>query len=248
MKRLDHLPTLRIDPARRRSLTFEGRTYQGCAGDSVATALYAGGVRIFGRSLKYHRPRGLYSLDGECSNTCVAVDGIPNVRAESTLLRDGMQVKAQNVKGSPRFDLMGFMDKLDWLMPAGFYYRSLHKPAAIWPIAMRQVRKAAGLGTLSPDFKMPGEYDEIYPAADVCVIGGGAAGMAAALAAAESGLRVILLEARPWLGGSFDYRMQPGQDGQPLYERARELARQVAATPISAVSPTPPWWAPTATT
>ena len=231
MKRLEHLPTLRIDPARRRSLTFEGRSYRGCAGDTVATALYAGGVRIFGRSLKYHRPRGLYSLDGECSNTCVGLDGIPNVRAETTLLKDGMRVTAQNVKGSARFDLMGFMDKLDWLMPAGFYYRTLHKPAAIWPLAMKQVRKAAGLGTLAPDFTMPGSYDEIYPAVDVCVIGGGAAGMTAALAAAESGLRVILLEARPWLGGCFDYRVRPHAEGGTLSERARDLARQVAATP-----------------
>ena len=231
MKRLAHLPTLRVDPARRLSLTFEGRPYQGYAGDTIATALFADGVRIFGRSLKYHRPRGLYSLDGECSNTCVAVDGIPNVRAETTLLKDGMRVTAQNVKGSARFDLMGFMDKLDWLMPAGFYYRTLHKPAAIWPIAMKQVRKAAGLGTLSPDFKMPGRYDEIYPTAEICVIGGGPAGMAAALAAAESGLRVILLEARPWLGGCFDYRLRPDRNGQPLYEQARELARQVAASP-----------------
>jgi len=231
MKRLAHLPTLRIDPARRLSLTFEGRPYQGYAGDTIATALFADGVRIFGRSLKYHRPRGLYSLDGEGSNTCVAVDGIPNVRAETTLLKDGMRVTAQNVMGSARFDLMGFMDKLDWLMPAGFYYRTLHKPAAIWPIAMKQVRKAAGLGTLAPDFKMPGRYDEIYPTAEICVIGGGPAGMAAALAAAESGLRVILLEARPWLGGCFDYRLLPDKNGQPLYEQARELARQVAASP-----------------
>jgi sarcosine oxidase subunit alpha len=231
MKRLDHLPTLRIDTARERALTFDGRSYRGYAGDTLATALFAGGVRIFGRSLKYHRPRGLYSLDGECSNTCVAVDGIPNVRAETTLLKDGMRVKAQNVKGCARFDLMAFMDKLDWLMPAGFYYRTLHKPAAIWPIAMKQVRKAAGLGTLAPDFKMPGRYDEIYPTADVCVVGGGPAGMTAALAAAEAELRVILLEARPWLGGCFDYRTPSSDDGKPLYERARELARQVATNP-----------------
>jgi len=231
MKRIEDLPTLRIDPTQGRSLTFEGRSYQGYAGDTVASALFAGGVRIFGRSLKYHRPRGLYSLDGECSNTCVAVDGIPNVRAETTLLKDGMRVTAQNVKGSARFDLMGFMDKMDWLMPAGFYYRTLHKPAAIWPLAMKQVRKAAGLGIMAPDFKMPGRFDEIYPTADVCVIGGGAAGMTAALAAAESGLRVILLEMRPWLGGSFDYRVQPCADGRPLHERAHELARQVAETP-----------------
>ncbi len=84
----------------------------------MATALYANGVRVFGRSLKYHRPRGLYSLDGECSNTCMAVDGIPNVRTENTPAKSGMTVAAQNVVGSADFDWMGFLDKADWLMPA----------------------------------------------------------------------------------------------------------------------------------
>ena len=195
----------------------------------MATALYANGVRVFGRSLKYHRPRGLYSLDGECSNTCMAVDGIPNVRAENTPAKNGMHVDAQNVQGSADFDWMGFMDKLDWLMPAGFYYRTLHKPARLWPFALKQVRKVAGLGKISPDFEMKGRYAEIYPTADVCVIGGGAAGMSAALAAAESGLRVVLLEARPWLGGSFDYRVSPYDGEKALYQRARELAAQVEA-------------------
>jgi sarcosine oxidase subunit alpha len=227
--RLDRLPTLRINPSETCTLYYNGKTSQGVGGDTVATALYANGVRVFGRSLKYHRPRGLYSLDGECSNTCMAVDGIPNVRAENTPAKNGMHVDAQNVKGSADFDWMGFMDKLDWLMPAGFYYRTLHKPAWLWPFALKQVRNVAGLGKISPDFKMKGRYAEIYPTADVCVIGGGAAGMSAALAAAEGGLRVILLEARPWLGGSFDYRVSPYDGEKALYQRARELADQVEA-------------------
>src|SRR5210317_317105 len=206
MSRLDNLPTLRINPEQRIQFNYAGNTYPGLEGDTLAAALYANGTRIFSRSLKYHRPRGLYSLDGECSNTCMEVNGIPNVRTENTLLKDGMTVKAQNVKGTPEKDLMGFMDRLDWAMPAGFYYRMMHKPAQIWPIALKQVRKAAGLGKISPEFRMKGKYDEIYPKADVCVIGGGPAGMSAALAAGERGLRVILLESRPWLGGSFDYR------------------------------------------
>ncbi|MFW5854964.1 MAG: FAD-dependent oxidoreductase, partial [Thermodesulfobacteriota bacterium] len=231
MNRLNNLPTLRINPSEKRTLNYKGQTFQGVSGDTVATALFANGVRVFARSLKYHRPRGLYSLDGECSNTCMEVDGIPNVRTENTLLQDGVTVKEQNVVGSADRDLMGFMDKLDWMMPAGFYYKTLHKPAWVWPLAMKQVRKTAGLGTISPDFRIQGRYDDIYPKADVCVIGGGAAGMTAALAAAESGRRVILLEARPWLGGCFDYRSAPYEDGRPLYERARELATQVRETP-----------------
>jgi sarcosine oxidase, subunit alpha len=230
MNRLSQLPTLRIDPSDRLSLNYRGKTYQGVAGDTVATALFANGVRVFARSLKYHRPRGLYSLDGECSNTCMEVDSVPNVRTENTLLQDGMVVKDQNVVGSADRDWLAFIDKLDWLMPAGFYYKTMHRPAAIWPMAMKRIRKAAGLGVISADYKMKGQYDEIFLRSEVTVIGGGAAGMTAALAAAESGLRVILLEARPHLGGCYDYRVSLSE-GKPLFTRARELADQVEQTP-----------------
>ncbi len=230
MNRLNRLPTLRIDPLQKRTLHYRGKTHLGVAGDTVATALFANGVRVFARSLKYHRPRGLYSLDGECSNTCMAVDGIPNVRTENTLLEDGMTVKAQNVVGSADWDWMAFIDKLDWMMPAGFYYKTMHKPAAIWPLAMKQIRKAAGLGVISADYEMKGDYDELFLKAEVTVIGGGAAGMAAALAAAASGQRVILLESRPYLGGCFDYRVSSNSAGTPLFRRARDLAAEVEQT------------------
>jgi sarcosine oxidase subunit alpha len=230
MNRLEKLSTLRINPAQPLSFKYKKKSLQGVSGDTIATALYANGIRIFGRSLKYHRPRGIYSLDGESSNTCMQVDGIPNVCAENTLLKAGMQVKAQNVVGSPETDLMGFMDKLDWAMPAGFYYRTMHKPARIWPIALKQVRKVAGLGKISAKFQMPGTYDEIYPKADVCIIGGGPAGMSAALAAAEHGLRVILLESRPWLGGFFDHRKAQNGNGVPLSQNARQMADKLAQT------------------
>jgi len=231
MDRLGQLPTLRVNPDQKLAFHHHRRRYQGLAGDTIATALYANGVRIFSRSLKYHRPRGLYSLDGECSNTCMEVNGIPNVCTERTFLKNGMTLKTQNVKGSAENDFMGFMDSLDWAMPAGFYYRTMHKPAKIWPLALKQVRKAAGLGKISPEFEMKGKFDEVYPRADVCVIGGGPAGMSAALAAARQGLRVILLESRPWLGGFFDYRAATGRNGAPLFERARELSKTVTEAP-----------------
>ena len=231
MNRLTDLPTLRINPAESLSFTYRGKPHSGMAGDTVATALFANGVRVFARSMKYHRPRGLYSLDGECSNTSVEVNGIPNVRSEKTLLRDGMVVKPQNVWGSPERDFLGFLDKLDWAMPAGFYYRWMHKPYRFWPFFLKQIRKMAGLGVLKPSVELSEHYDEIYPNADVCVIGGGPAGMSAALAAAEQGLRVILLESRPWLGGCFEYRAAEFTPGVPLYQRAQELSRQIEETP-----------------
>jgi len=195
------------------------------AGDTVATALYAGGVRIFSRSLKYHRPRGLYSLDRECSNSFLSIDGIPNVSGETTLVRQGMRVEPQNILGSPETDFLGFWDRFSFAMPAGFYYRFMHKPYRLWPFFIRLIRKAAGIGVLSPEFRMKGSYDEIYPNTDVCIIGGGPAGMSAALAAAGKGLRVILLEARPWLGGFFDWRAAESPGGTPLFERARNLEK-----------------------
>lgn len=227
MDRLTHLSTLRIDGEKRLSLIYRGRTYRGFVGDTVATALYGNGIRIFSRSIKYHRPRGLYSLDGESSNCLMDIDGIPNVAAEKMLLRNGMRVKPQNVTGSPEMDLMGFLDKMDWALPAGFYYRYFHKPYKLWPFFLNRIRKAAGLGILDPASHMEGRYDERYLNCDVCVVGGGPAGMQAALAAAEQGLRVILLEARPWLGGFFDYRTAKYDSGVPLYERGRELAKKV---------------------
>ncbi len=231
MKRLNDLPTLRIAPEKKLSISYQGKSYQGVEGDTIATALYANGVRIFARSLKYHRPRGLYSLDGECSNTLMETDGIPNVRCENTFAQNGMKVAAQNVRGgNADSDLMSFMGQLSWAMPAGFYYKMFHKPASVWPMAIREIRKAAGLGKMSPDFEMPGHYDEIYPRADVCVIGGGPAGMCATLAAAQHGLRVTLLESRPWLGGFFDYRPHTSDDVS-LYERARELSHQIKDHP-----------------
>ena len=227
MSRLNNLPTLRINREQPIRFNYGGQSYKGLEGDTIGTALYANGTRIFSRSLKYHRPRGLYSLDGECSNTCMEVNGIPNVRTENTLLKTGMSVQPQNVKGSADRDPMGFMDKMDWAMPAGFYYRTMHKPARIWPVALKQVRKMAGIGKISPDYQMPGTFDEIYPRTDVCVIGGGPAGMLAAAAAAEKGLRVVLLEARPWLGGFFDYRTADYNEDMLLHQRARQLSQRI---------------------
>ncbi|NNG07450.1 MAG: glycine cleavage T protein (aminomethyl transferase), partial [Desulfobacteraceae bacterium] len=181
MPRLTRLPTLRIDPAEAFSFAYRGKTYGGLKGDTVATALYANGIRIFSRSIKYHRPRGLYSLDGESSNCLMDIDGVPNVHAELTPIRDGMNVRPQNVVGSPEIDLKGFMDKLDWAMPAGFYYRYFHKPYRLWPFFLRQIRKAAGIGVIDPSSRMEGRFDEQYLNGEVCVIGGGPAGMMAAL-------------------------------------------------------------------
>ncbi len=232
MDRIGQLSTSRIDTTKQIPFRYRKSLFYGAAGDTVATALYANGIRIFGRSLKYHRPRGLYSLDGECSNAFMQIDGVPNEPAETTLLREGMSVVPQNVVGSPEFDLLAGLDLFDWAMPAGFYYHVMHKPYSLWPFFKAFLRKMAGLGKIDPSFSMPGTYDEIYPQTDVCVVGGGPSGMSAALAAASSGLRVILLESRPWLGGFFDYREARYDAASTLSRHGRELAGEIGNSSV----------------
>ena len=265
--RLPPGPTCRVDFARPLSFEFLGRPMTGFAGDTVASALYAGGVRVFGRSLKYHRPRGLYSMDGESANTLMAIDGVPNECAETTELRAGMSVRAQNVRGDPRSDRFAFLDAFDRLMPAGFYYRLFHRPYRLWPLFQNALRRMAGTGVLDPRGAagtpgrgtrpadgFPAEHvpapgparpsgglqaeggllaagglrAERYLNVDVAVIGGGAAGMQAALSAAERGLRVCLFERRPWLGGHLAWRLREFE-GAPLFRRAEALAQRVRA-------------------
>ena len=229
--RLPPGPTCRVDFSRPRDFTFLGRGVRGFAGDTVASALFAAGVRVFGRSLKYHRPRGLYSLEGESSNTFMAIDGVPNECAETIALRAGMSVHAQNVRGDPRTDLFGLINPFDRLMPAGFYYRLFHRPYRLWPLFQDGLRRMAGTGVLDPrrDHHRDEVQAERYMNAEVAIVGGGAAGMSAALAAAESGLRVCLFERRPWLGGHLAWRTREFE-GEPLYRRAKALAARLHAT------------------
>ncbi len=239
--RLTPGPACRVDFSRPLAFRFLGRPMTGFAGDTVASALYANGVRIFGRSLKYHRPRGLYSLDGESSNALMEIDGVPNECAETTALRVGMSIRAQNVRGDPRTDRFAFLDAFDRLMPAGFYYRLFHRPYRLWPLFQKGLRRMAGTGVLDPVARPgPDVRAERYLNADVAVVGGGQAGMAAALAAAESGLRVCLFERRGWLGGHLAWRVRE-YEGEPQYERAEGLARRLSAgeTAAPATHPAP---------
>ena len=245
--RLPPGPTCRVDLSQPLEFSFLGRPVTGFAGDTVASALYASGVRFFGRSLKYHRPRGLYSMEGESSNTLMAIDGVPNECAETTELRAGMSVRAQNVRGDPRTDRFAFIDRFDRLMPAGFYYRLFHRPYRLWPLFQNGLRRMAGTGVLDPrrglgeggrvgsGFRAEGSVRaegriraERYLNADVAVIGGGAGGMAVALAAAKRGLRVCLFERRPWLGGHLAWRVREFE-GASLSRRAEVLAVRLRA-------------------
>ena len=210
--------------------TFGGRPVRGFEGDTLGSALYASGVRTFSRSFKYHRRRGLLCVSGRCPNCLVNVDGVPNVRACTEPISPGARVTHQNAWPSLDWDILSVLDRLDRLMPVGFYYKTFHRPKVLWNLAQPVIRKVAGLGRIDVD--APGEPGYLHQSlhTDVAVVGGGAAGMAAAIAAARDGARVTLIDDAPALGGHLriDSTVN-GPDSVPGYETAANLASQLSS-------------------
>ena len=202
--------------------TFDGQTYYGVPGDTLASALLANGVRLVARSFKYHRPRGIFSAGSEEPNALVTVHHQghpePNTRATTVELYEGLKATSQSAWPSLRFDLMSVNDRLSSMFAAGFYYKTFMWPAKFWESLYEpMIRRAAGLGVLSthPD---PSHYDKGFLHCDVLIVGGGAAGLAAAQIAGQKGQRVILCDEQPSLGG----RLQDEPD-QAWLEHAREV-------------------------
>ncbi|MBM4069222.1 MAG: FAD-dependent oxidoreductase [Planctomycetes bacterium] len=181
--------------------TFEGREIAALAGQSIAAALYAAGVRVFSRSFKYHRPRGLLCVAGDCPNCLMRVDGVPNVRTCIEPVRGGQTVERQNAWPSLDFDILRTFDRLDRFLPVGFYYRQFHKPRWLWPLVEPLIRRVAGLGRIDVHATPDVDSEVTFLSADVCVIGGGPAGLAAAQTAAHAGAQVVLIDRQPRLGG-----------------------------------------------
>jgi sarcosine oxidase subunit alpha len=193
------------DPSRPLTFTFEGRTVPAIEGQSIAAALYASGVRVFSRSFKYHRPRGLFCVSGDCPNCLMQVDGRPNVRTCVEPVRQGQVVHGQNAWPSLGFDLLRVFDKLDAFLPVGFYYKRFHRPRWLWPLFERVVRHVAGLGRVDVNSVPDIETEVEHFHTEVCVVGGGPAGLAAAAEAATAGAEVLLLDRQPRLGGHLLY-------------------------------------------
>ena len=188
--RLPPQPGERLDRSSTVEFTFEGSTVTGFAGDTIGSALYASGRRVFSRSFKYHRPRGLLCCSGACANCMMTVDGVPNVRVCVASARDGADVRAQNVLGSVDRDLLSVIDKFGGpFTPVGFYYRTMIRPRRLWPVYEKVLRNIAGLGRVGRG-DGHARYDTEHRRVDVLVIGGGRAGRAAAAAAEGSVLLV----------------------------------------------------------
>ena len=204
MSRLPAPMGLLIDRNQPLHFSFDGKAYQGFAGDSIASALLANGRFLLSRSFKYHRPRGPLTMAGQDANTLVQLPSEPNVLADTHLLESGAQVTGQNFNGSLDNDKDAYLGKFSKFMPVGFYYRSFYKPQGAWKLWEPIIRKKAGLGVLDLKFQ-PEYYDKAYLFADLAVVGAGPAGLQAALTAANAGAQVLLIEQQPILGGSLTY-------------------------------------------
>ena len=223
-----------IDRTRRLRFSFDGRRHEGFAGDTLAAALLADGVRLVGRSFKYHRPRGVLTAGPEEPNALVELRSgarrEPNTRATVVELYDGLEAQSQNRWPSLRFDLLALNGLFSPLLGAGFYYKTFMWPAAFWEKVYEPlIRRAAGLGSLStaPD---PDHYEKATAFCDLLVVGSGPAGLMAALVAARSGARVILAEQDCLFGGRcLSERIVLG-DGS-AHRWVQSVVAELAATP-----------------
>ena len=200
----------RIDRTQRLSFEFNGRRYYGYPGDTLASALLANGVQLVGRSFKLHRPRGIFSCGVEEPTGLVDLDEgarrTPNMRATLVELYDGLVAASVNCWPNVGFDVGAINSRLGALLPAGFYYKTFKWPN--WHLYEPSIRRMAGLGRASGESD-PDRYEEAAAHADVVVVGGGLAGLSAAVASAEAGADTLLLASSPTLGGALAWRADP---------------------------------------
>ena len=222
----------RIDRARKVTFSFDGKDVSGFAGDTLASAVMASGQKVFGRSFKYHRPRGLVGLGSEEMNALIGVGEAnshePNLRATQIEIFEGLSAESQNRWPSLKYDIGAINSKFSRFIPAGFYYKTFMWPKSFWKHVYEPfIRKAAGLGR-APEGRDPDTYEHMHIHADVIIVGGGLAGLAAAEAAASTGVKVLLCDENPVLGGIAD--LTAGMiDGECVVDYANAAAARLAA-------------------
>ena len=222
--RLPRQPGEVIDRAGSLSFSWNGRAYQAYPGDTIVSALAAAGERVFSRSLKYRRPRGLLTASFHDPGCMVQVGDEPNVRGAHRLVTDGMTVTAQSVWPSLRVDAKAANRLAGRFLTAGFYYKTFMRPRPLWPAYQAVLRRFVTGGAVSPGTPRR-EQEKRHAHPDVLVAGGGPAGMAAAVAAARAGAQVLLAEEEHQLGGHLRW----GTEAE--LAALRRLAGQVAAEP-----------------
>jgi sarcosine oxidase, subunit alpha len=215
-----------IDRSRPVQFQFEGTAAHGFAGDTISSALWAQGMRTLGRSFKYHRPRGVLSFANHDANVIVQQGDRPNVRADVVEAEPSARLTAVNTFGGLQRDRAAMLGRVSALLPVGFYYKAFYN-RRLFPMWERMFRRLTGLGHV--DFAAPHvRTPKRYAFCDVLVIGGGPSGLAAAVAAAEAGARVVLVDENAKPGGSGFYQL--GNDerqrlaAQTLLQRAGSLS------------------------
>lgn len=194
----------RVNREQSLEFSFNGKSYTGLAGDTLASALLANGIHMVGRSWKYHRPRGIVSAGAEEPNAIFQLEKgeytIPNARGTQVELYKDLDASSVNCWPSLDFDLLSINSKFARMMPAGFYYKTFMWPKAMWMKYEHFIRKASGLGE-SPRLNDPDRYEHGHAHCDLLVVGGGVAGLTAALAAGRAGARVMLVDEQAEFGG-----------------------------------------------
>lgn len=224
----------RIDRSQTLGFTFDGKQYSGQAGDTLASALLANGVRLFGRSFKYHRPRGVWGAGVKEPNALVeprsGARREPNTRATVVELHDGLVATSQNRWPSLSFDLMAVNSVIGPVFAAGFYYKTFMWPASFWEkLHEPLIRRAAGLGRAAK-LRDPDRCERAHLFCDVLVIGASPTGLAAALTAARAGARVALVDEDSEPGGRLlSEHMEIGD--APAMHWVAQVADELRATP-----------------
>ncbi len=207
------------------SFTFEGKQYKGFEGDTITSALLAAGVKVLGRSFKYHRARGVLSLANHDINALVTDGQDTNIRADVVKLSNGMTLHAVNTEGGLIGDKRRYIDSISPLLPVGFYYKAFHKPAMFFPFWEKMIRKAAGLGAVNFNYPRINKR-KLNDFCDVLVVGAGPSGLSAALSAAAHGLEVILVDENQQLGGTLSYDYAASHESKKILD---DLVTKVSA-------------------
>lgn len=224
----------RLTPANQTRFEFDGKMLGALEGDTVASALIANDIHLVGRSFKYHRPRGIVTAGPEEPNALLGIQRdvarhTPNIRATTQEVFDGLQATSQNRWPSLKFDIGEINDVASPFLSAGFYYKTFMWPRKAWDKVYEPfIRKAAGLGH-APKHEDPDHYASQYTHCDVLIIGGGVAGLSAALAAAQSGARVIICDEQAHFGGAFHFDVDPKVDGINGFDWSQQMAAKLAA-------------------
>lgn len=238
MSGVNRLPApagLLVDHDQSISFEFEGKRYQGLAGDCIASALAANDQWLISRSFKYHRPRGVLTMAGQDANVLVQLPTDPNVLADRYPITEGLRVHGQHYKGSLEKDREAWIGTFAKFLPVGFYYKAFYKPKGAWEKWAPLIRRKAGLGVVDPTTN-PGYYDKQYKFYDVAVVGGGPAGMQAAVTAAQAGAEVLLVDENPVLGGSLTYARFDIDEPNSEVTRQRLLAAIQASEHIEVMT------------